>query len=87
MEGTALKREIDKTMSGSNKTVQLVDPEKCEQVVQPNKMTYTDADGVHEMHLPDGTFDAAVKYIQNQAFDKPAKYPAWGMPSQLIDSG
>lgn len=60
-------------MSTGNGTVQPLGPEKCEQAVQlqPNKRTYTDAEGIeHEIHFPARTFQAAVEHLQNQAFDE-----------------
>ncbi|KAF2717839.1 hypothetical protein K431DRAFT_288182 [Polychaeton citri CBS 116435] len=43
--------------------------------VEPNCMSYEDGDGVkREIYLPQGSFQAASDYFQNQRWDELAKF-------------
>lgn len=46
--------------------------------VQPNKMSFTDAQGVrHEIHMPKGTFEQACRLFIAEDWEELAKFPKW----------
>ena len=62
-----------------NKTMTPEEAANCKKLVEPNKMVYTDAEGVqHEIHMPAGTFKTASEHYVAQNYDELKKFPAWG---------
>lgn len=54
-------------------------PAECTRVVEPNKMTYADPQGIrHEIYLPKGTFRTASAYYVDKNYEELAKFPVWG---------
>jgi hypothetical protein len=48
----------------------------CTHTVEPNKMTFTDAEGKeHNIHMPKGTFKTACKYFEEKKYEELAKFP------------
>ncbi len=51
----------------------------CDKVVEPNKMVFTDAEGVQrEIHMPAGTFQTASEHYSAKNYEELKKFPAWG---------
>lgn len=44
---------------------------------EPDKMVYRDGTAIRHIHLPNGTFQDAMKYYQDKDYGQLAAFPAW----------
>lgn len=59
----------------------------CTKTFEPNMMFFTDAEGQeHKIHMPKGTFKAALKYFNEKNYGELAKFPVWGWFSKFSSS-
>lgn len=60
------------------KRPELQSDDECAFMTEPNMLQYQDNDGVvKQIHLPKGTFQAAVGHFKAGNYEELAKYPVW----------